>query len=211
MLDVRFQPMADRVKCPIGRQHYLRSPFKARTGLDDLERELSLLKATDIVIESGHQRTQIRNDGWPRGGTFPAHHDVRLFFQSKHGPLRYECNAFDSWEANLRAIGLWLQRTRLAIEEWGVGTGGEAYRGFAALPAGASAIAAAEWASVEDAMRYLARVAMHPDALNAHAYPLTDLYRAASRKAHPDAGGSTELMIKVNRAKDFIDKHGGAA
>lgn len=198
MIDVRFQPMKDRVKDPLGRKAYIRSPFKARSGMDDLERELGLLQATDIVIESGHDRLQIRNDGWPRGGSAPAHADIRLYFKCKHGTLRYECNAFSAWEANLRAIGLWLQRQRLAIEEWGIGSGGEAYRGFAALP---SSIQTAEWANADAAFLWLQEFSGGNVATE-----YSKARRDAARKAHPDTGGSTELMAKVNRACELIEK-----
>jgi len=30
------------------------------------------------------------------------------------------------------------------------------------------------------------------------------VFRDAAKKAHPDVGGSNDLMSKVNRAKDFI-------
>lgn len=32
-------------------------------------------------------------------------------------------------------------------------------------------------------------------------------YRAAAKRAHPDVGGDAAVMSKVNRAKDFIEKH----
>lgn len=189
--------------------YYIRSPFKAGAMLDDLERELRLLKATDIVIESGHDRTQIRNDGWPRGGSSPAHHDVRLYFSCKHGSLRYECNRFNSWQANLRAIGLWLQRQRLAIEEWGIGTGGEAYRGFAALPSGTGAgsgITLADHARViimaagyEAGDAVVAEVSQGGEALSYW-------YRLAVKKCHPDTGGSAVEMDRVTKARDAIEK-----
>lgn len=196
MLDVRFQPMQKRPSAQPGRPYYVRAAFKAKHKMDELERELSLLKATDIVIESGHDRMQIRNDGWPRGGSSPAHQDVRLYFKCKHGTLRYECNRFDKWEDNLRAIGLWLQRQRLAIEEWGIGSGGEAYRGFAALP---QATSTAEWADPDAALRWLRDIG------GTASCDLREAYQSAARKAHPDAGGSNELMAKVNRAKEFIE------
>lgn len=208
MIDLRFQPMKER---PAAKHRYYKaSPFKAKLGLDELERELKLLKATDIVIESGHDRMQIRNDGWPRGGSSPAHQDVRLFFHCKHGQLRYECNMFDTWEANLRAIGLWIQRQRLAIEEWGIGTGGEAYRGFAALPP-PGGLSAPEWASVDQAVMFLlatrAPEASITTSMIEGALKNLDLvYRDAAKKAHPDTGGSEELMSKVNRAKAYIEE-----
>lgn len=213
MLDVRFQPMQKRPAAQPGRPFYVKASFKTRTAMDDLERELDLLKAKNIVIESGHDRTQIRNDGWPRGGSSPAHQDIRLFFTCKHGTLRYECNRFDSWEDNLRAIGLWIQRQRLALEEWGIGTGGEAYRGFAALPPGG--IQLAEFASVEDAARFMLNTEGFPaptdEDIEAVVMEPAGTFRGAAKKAHPDiTRDNGELMAKLNRARDFIEKHTGA-
>lgn len=216
MIDLRFQPMQQRVKDNTGRPARA-SPFRKSVGAgyDDLERELELLEARDVVIESGHFRTQIRNDGWPRGGSTPAHNDIRIFFTCKHGTLRYECNEFTSWEANLRAIGLWLQRQRLAIEEWGIGSGGEAYRGFAQLPPGRDAIQAAEWPTVEAAAKFIIDTAIAP--LNASSLDvkvavanrevLGEWWKDAAKRCHPDTGGSADQMSKVNRARDFIEKH----
>lgn len=208
-MDVRFQPMTNRPPVREGHKYYRKAGFSARTPMDDLERELSHLQATDIVIESGHERTQIRNDGWPRGSSSPSHPDVRLFFKCKHGTLRYECNEFSTWEHNLRAIGLWMQRQRLAIEEWGIGSGGEAYRGFAQLPSG---IPTAEWSNVEAAAEFLLKIAgeteLAPDLVIENPDNIRNaVYRDAAKRAHPDTGGSVELMSKVNRARDFIDKH----
>jgi len=216
VLGVIFQPMERRSpwNTKAWGEYMKKSPFKCKTPIDDLERELQHLEATDIVIESGHNRTQIRNDGWPRGGSSPAHPDVRLYFRSKYGDLMYECKVFESWEANLRAICLHLQNTRIDTTERGIGSGGEAYRGFAALPPGASspAIAGTEWASAMDAIEFLAITgfgsaadfpALMADAIRPGA-TRDLLYREAARKAHPDTGGSDELMAKVNRARDYI-------
>lgn len=202
--------MEGRVKDPLGRKKYLPSPFKSNSMLDDLERELNLLRATDIVIESGHARTQIRNDGWPKGGVTPQHHDVRLFFKCKHGNLRYECNAYGSWQANLRAIGLWLQRQRLAIEEWGIGTGGEAYRGFAALPAGSGMAPAT--VTKDDHARLLIMTAGYEASDErvreaASGGTGTDYwFRLAAKKAHPDAGGTADQMDRITKAREAIEK-----
>lgn len=216
MIDLRFQPMT---KLPAkqgrpdrnGKLWFLRSPFgkTVGAGYDDLERELRLLEATDIVVESGHSKADIRNDGWPKSASRPEHPCVRLYFKCKHGRLRYECAVFEDWQANLRAIGLWLQRQRLAIEEWGIGQGGEAYRGFAQLPGGngTGAMIGLEWASKEDAARFLLQVegkGYTPDEVEGVVVDPAGTYREAARKAHPDAGGSDALMSKVNRARDFI-------
>lgn len=214
MIDVRFQPMQTRPAWPKERgRHYARSPFKCASMLDDLERELGFLKATDIVIESGHERHQIRNDGWPRSGVTPTHHDVRLFFNCKHGSLRYECNRFDSWQANLRAIGLWLQRQRKAIEEWGIGTGGEAYRGFAALPAGSGIQAGG--VTLHDHARLIITsagyTAQDADVMSVSkgGEALSYWFRLAAKKCHPDTGGSAAAMDAITKARDAIEKGNG--
>lgn len=208
MIDARFQPMARDNRPPTPGGTYHRAPFKVRSDIAgaDLEREMCAVDARDIVIEGGFERSQIRNDGWPRGGCAPSHPDIRIYMESKHGPLKYECAAFDHWEHNLRAIVLWMQRQRLAIEEWGIGLAGEAYRGFAALPAGDGR---GEWRTIEDAMRFLCRTG-EGSLLSTLPSDLQVVYRAAARKAHPDAGGSEDLMSRVNRAKEFIEKGGRA-
>lgn len=186
-----------------------RATFKVTslTAGADMEREMLAIEARDVVIEGGFERSQIRNDGWPRGGCSPLWPDIRLWMECKHGSLKYECGAFDHWEANLRAIVLWMQRQRLAIEEWGIGSRGEAYRGFAALPPGG--IAVAEWTSVEQAMRWLSGVG-NGAVLSTLPADLPAVYRAAAKAAHPDAGGSHDLMTKVNRAKVFVESGGRA-
>lgn len=203
MLDLRFQPMTERAKRAEGRHGYAKSPFKdeGTAMLDDLERELAFLKAKDVVIESGHRREDIRNDGWPKSGSSAVFPDVRLFFTCKHGTLRYECAAFEKWRANLRAIGLWMQRQRLALEEWGIGSGGEAYRGFAALPAG-TGMAMPEWTSVEAAIRWMAFMCVLPS----DTHP-AKLYRECAKLMHPDVTRDNgAAMAKLNRAREFIDK-----
>lgn len=221
MLDVRFQPMADDDRPPTPERGYVHSDFECRTKLDSLEGELGKLGATNVVIETGHQRTEIRNDGWPRGGTRPSHPDVRLYFTTaKHGTLKYGCACFKTWEDNLYAIALWLARQRKAIDEWGIGGGGEVYRGFAALPeAPGQGAAAAEFSTPLAAVAYLRDLVgwrmSTPDLETAtlaetliNEQLRAELFRQAARKSHHDTpGGSEEMHAKVNRAKDLIEEH----
>lgn len=191
MIDARFQPMKERINTA----GEYRSPGRGWGGRSDtrgelLERELLALDATDIVVECGFDRSQIRNDGWPRSGCTPRWPDIRLYMETRHGPLRYECAAFDHWEQNLHAIALWLQRQRLALEEWGIGTGGEAYRGFAALPSARDA-----------ALETLARLAGLPGAAALTAdTDLKAVYRQAAMRCHPDRGGNADDMARLNNA-----------
>lgn len=192
MIDLRFVPLEQPIDPPGGR--YAPSRFACTWGtlLDDLEIELHALDASSIIVEADLRKDQIRNDGWPRGGCSPATPGVRLSFASKHGPMAFACGTFRTMEQNLRAIGLTLQRLRL-IDEYGATRSGEQYKGFAQLPAG-------EWSTIEAARNWLGTMA-------GCSGTDTDIYRAAARKAHPDAGGSNDLMAKVNRARDFIENH----
>lgn len=202
MIDLRFKPLDKPVAVPksgSGRK----SPYSIHWNrlLDELESELNSLKAENIVVEGGFARHQIRNDGWPVGGATPSTAGIRLSFHSRrlNAPLSYECNKFSDWQGNLRAIGLTLQRLRL-IDELGTSPRGEQYRGWAALPPGSTALA--EWANVEEARKFLASLAKCAVDCN-----LSILYRDAAKVAHPDAGGSQELMAKVNRAKAYLEEH----
>lgn len=211
MLDVRFRPSTapwpkrDRYE-NAGRT------VNTMTIYDSLERELRFLGGHSLVIEGGFAAHQIRNDGFPNMGAVPVHPGVRVFFTAKKlGPLCYTMNRYSDWRQNLRAITLVLERQRLISQE-GVGTGVEVYTGFKALPP-AQPPEADKWPSVEAAARWLIdfgghSVVFHPGP-DMDASVLQDIYRAAARKAHPDAGGSDQLMARVNAAKAFIESGGG--
>lgn len=183
-----------------------RAPFSAgwaRT-FDDLERELELLDATDARIGIDLLPSQIRLDGWPKAGA-SAPPPVVLTFESQHGALRFQCDRYDDWRANLRAIGLTLQRLRL-VDEGGVTRGGEQYRGFAALlPGGNGTLSDAA-----EAARLVLRLAgMAPDEANAlgvlDGSTRTSVYRLAARKAHPDQGGTAAQFAQLQGAMKVLE------
>jgi hypothetical protein len=173
--------------------------------LDDLEREMAHLSAKDIIVEGGFTLNDIRNDGWPRSSARPTPPVVRLSFVSKHGPLAYLCGTFDDYGANLRAIGLTLSNLR-AIDRYGATSTGEQYKGWSQLPP-PGGLAMDEWPNVEAAVRFLCDVAgwITPPAVPSN---IASVYRDAAMKVHPDKGGDSSAMSKVNRARDFIEKHG---
>ena len=171
-----------------------------------LRYELGRIGATDVVIEAGFRPDQIRNDGLPYSSAKPIHSTVRITFR-KSGvlPLSFTAGGHADWFVNLYLIAMTLERLR-AIDRYACTQGDEQYRGFSSRPPGGGS-AASEWSSIEDAMRYLCRVGS-PDVLSVLPADLPHVYHAAAKKAHPDAGGNTELMSKVNRARDFVE-HGG--
>lgn len=203
MIQARFQPLETPLPRPQG--GWKKSPFGGgyTDTLDRLEREMRHLRASDIVILVNMPHEHIRNDGWPKSTATARTPGVIVTFKTpEFGAMRYESGKFNKWEENLRAIAMTLERLR-AVDRYGC-TKGEQYTGWKALPSG-SAIVGNEWASVEAAMRFLCLIGQ-PSTLSVLPEDLDMVYRAAARKAHPDAGGSHEVMSKVNRAKDYIEK-----
>lgn len=173
---------------------YLRRPprFKAdwRGTLALLERELNQLDADSAVLEAGFQEGDIRIDGLPRANARPSDPAVVLNFESKFGPLRYGCDTFTSYEANLRAIALALEALRL-VDRYGVTKRGEQYAGWKALPDITPSRIEAE--------RF---ILAYGDGLKHR--DLKAAYREAAKKLHPDVGGSRAEWDKLQRAKEAV-------
>lgn len=183
-----------------------RSPFRGAWSntLTVLEREIEHLRGTDIIVQVALGLEDIRNDGWPRSNVRPRTPDVRVSFQSKIGPLLYECNTFDSWEQNIRAIALGLERLR-AVDRYGITKANEQYKGWKQLPAG-GAIEASEWPNTESAAKFLMKLAGWQVPVADVLHNPRPCWIDASKNAHPDTGGSDVLMAQVNRARDYIEK-----
>lgn len=208
MLDVRFQSAETPLPKPKG--GWARAPFKASWSktLGDLERELGHLQARDIVIIADMPREAIRLDGWPRSTATARTPGVTITFESKHGPLRYDCGTYNHWESNIRAFALTLERLR-AIDRYGC-TQGEQYAGWRALPP-AAAKQAGGFANAEEAAGFILRMGGYIDEPAARR-SLIDVpvhlrthYRDAARLLHPDVGGSAEQMARLNAARDLIE------
>ena len=189
-----------------------------------LRRELVQLKARSAFVELQVREADIRNDGWIRSTARPGSPYVRVSFESCYGPLLYEAGTWASHEHNIYAVARTLAAQR-AIARDGCVKGDQVYRGWKQLPGGGSGSAhppaTGTFANREQAAEVIVRVA-YPDviedrghfdkimhsALGRHGYrdDLDIIYRSAARTAHPDAGGSNELMAKVNAARDYLER-----
>lgn len=199
MIDLRFHPLTTwpAATTPSYKRrspNTFRAPFS--DTLDKLEHELGLLKAKDIVVSVALDPSDIRNDGWPRSSAkAPRHPGVILSFASKHGPLRYLTDSHALWQHNLRAIALGLESLR-AVDRYGITERGEQYVGWQAI--------AQTSAPANGPREFLAKVAgsvLPPD------QALVDwksLYRQALLKAHPDQGGTRELLDEVHNAARLL-------
>lgn len=227
MIEVRFRPFTTWPQAET--RDRTRGLFSASwsSTLALLDVELRALDATDVVIETGHSKRDIRNDGWPRSDArVPPMPGVILSFGSKHGPLRYLTDAFSQggyqrgsgatggtwmpgWQANLRAIALGLEALR-AVDRYGVSRRGEQYRGWNELPSG---IPMGPPMTIEEAASLLEHHAEMSER------PLADwtpdhektLYRLAAKRTHPDLGddgGDPDAFRKVETAhqilKDYV-------
>lgn len=179
-----------------------------RGGYDDtlqlLDRELTALKATEVVIQLEMSDRDIRLDGLPRANATPSGPAVIVAFESKHGPLKYATDVFDHWHANLRAIALGLEALR-KVERYGISSRGEQYRGWQQLGSGIEMGAATMTADA--AARFVADHAggVNSGTVRADINEKEAAYRRAAKALHPDAGGSTADFQKLQEAKRILD------
>lgn len=198
-----------------------RSPFRVTPGktLDELEHELDAIRAKDVVLEVDVRETEISvRTGWPLANARPATPRVVLSFtHSDQGGVRYPCDTFLNWEDNVRAIRLALEALR-AVSRYGVVRKGEQYAGWKALPASTTAVMTSQVAMsiliARDprSAQVTSDVAMKmaAEALKSRE-KARDVYLAAARATHPDAGGDTERFQQVQAAKDILAAHFGGA
>lgn len=171
-------------------RHTFKAPWSATLEL--LDRELGLLDAHRVVIQADFQERDLRLDGMPRADArTPTHPGVILSFESAHGPLRYATDAHAYWQHNVRAIALGLEALR-AVDRYGITRSGEQYTGWKQLTAGSGIT------TVQAADALIRRLGAPNGVIQADG--VRSAYRRALKKAHPDLGGSTEMLASVRDA-----------
>lgn len=168
---------------PVTEYRASRYRFKAAWSdtLNLLNYEADQLGATLIVLQIDVTEGDIRRDGMLRANARVGFPGVRVSLDSRHGPLTYATDAYETWQANVRGLALALQALR-AVDRYGVTKRGEQYRGWLAIEAPPSMDVAA-------AQDLIAKYGSLRDALF---------------KTHPDHGGSDEAFIAVQRARDVL-------
>lgn len=161
-------------------RHTFKAPW-SRT-LDDLDRELRMLHAYDLVIGAGFRDQDLRIDGLPRANApNPIHPGIELSFTtSQHGRLVYHTDVCEWWQHNVRSIALGLEALR-AVDRYDITTSGQQYAGF-------RQIAATSGGPSLERGRVL--ISDHGG------------YRAAVKATHPDAGGDRIDFESVQLASD---------
>jgi hypothetical protein len=205
--------------------------------ISQLRSELVKAHARNVVIQTGHRGEDIRFDGLPKvGARTPRFPGVCLIFEKwkpigrvndKGQPLgvyetlEFPCATYTHWEDNLRAIVLTLEALR-AVARYGVrGTGAEEagkteeakqYSGFARKKIS------------EEGARHDGRQEMSPEAaanilvacaeggwtvpsVLASKVEMEACFKAAAKRAHPDAGGTQNSFVAVSQAAGILRKH----
>lgn len=192
-----------------------RAPFGSKYGstMETLERELRMLAAQAVVLQMDVRPDQVRVDGYLKGNASPASAALILSFSSpKVGKVRFACDRFLHWQDNLRAIALGMESLR-RVDRYGITSDGQQYAGFRALESSESARG---FTSTEDAARFVLHLAddsftddriesLVPSVI-ASDVVRDAFYRNAARVAHPDAGGSDELMARLNAARAMLEE-----
>ena len=225
-VDISFRPLVTKWPKPETPARQRRaSDWDKHRGVagwvDHLARELDYMRVRDALVEVDAAPADFKRMG---AGLFadarPRTPKVLLTFDKPDaGTLRFACDRYHTWPENLHAIGMTLERMRL-IDAYGATTG-EQYQGFKALPgAGGTQNGEVEW-TPDQAMAVLVerdptwsdnniheRVNMTQVGLSNRAFAQV-VARNAVKATHPDAGGSAEAFVHVQRARAVLTKHFG--
>jgi hypothetical protein len=161
--------------------------FKTALGaaIRNVQREVNRLGGRDLVISTN---LPLRRDGAPslRAG-YVGDIGVAVYFVLKTKPMCFACDSWNKVEDNMQAIAKTIEALR-GIERWGSGQMVEqAFTGFIALPAPEQ-----PWQVLG-----LDTSTPIPDQVEA-------AYRRLASEHHPDRGGDTHRMARINAARDAL-------
>ncbi len=190
---LNFRPLQKPWGQEITKVRRPRSTFKAPWSdtMTLLDRELSLLKASAVVLQIDVTEDMIRLDGLLRANTEPGFPGVRLIADTKVGTLSWQTDSCVWWRHNVRSIALGLEALR-AVDRYGITEHGEQYKGWLAIEAGTPTVTPREV--------FAAVIGEGTDAAD-RSLTDRDLWRRARAAAHPDRnGGHRELWDQVEQA-----------
>lgn len=155
------------------------------TALERLERQVEALGGAEPVMSSN---LRLRLNGAPDLREEPADPGVAVYFRFKGRATVLACDRYRRVADNIAAIAAHIDALR-RISRYGVGTLEQALAGYRALPADT----AADWRNV---FGFKEHEDVTAEALQAR-------FRERAATAHPDKGGTDEMMMHVNRAREY--------
>jgi len=161
------------------------APVANATALDRLETQVEKIGGIDPVMSSN---IRLRLNGAPDMREEPADPGVAVYFRFKNRATVMACDKYQRVADNIAAIAAHIDALR-RIERYGIGTLEQALAGYRSLPADT----AADWRSVFG----------FGDSEIVTTDKLPQRYRERAHAAHPDRGGTDEMMMHVNRAREY--------
>jgi hypothetical protein len=168
---------------PETRTRKRKAPLTAADAAVRLEAELERLGADDAKLSTSQK---LRIDGTPRSDlSEPTDVGAAVYFTLNGKPRCLACDRWTRVADNIAALAQHIDALR-RIERYGVGTMEQAFAGYAALPA-----TSADWPIVLG----VPPTATRDEILAAH--------RRLAGEHHPDKGGRSEDMARINEARDL--------
>ncbi len=209
-----YRPLDETTWVHDGRTLYEGSRFRSQWSktLNDLDNELRRIGVRRAVIEMDVEEKDIRNDGLPRSTARPASPRVRISFSYPDvGELQYPCDTYDDWRDNIRAIVKTLAAQR-AMDRYGATRLHQQYTGWKQLPEADS-----ETMTVQAAAQFICENNAdnfdRPTPISVIESPsiAKSAYREASKRLHPDSGGTDTEFATLTKAKATLDAYHGAS
>ncbi|MDE2105828.1 MAG: J domain-containing protein [Patescibacteria group bacterium] len=160
------------------------SRFRVTLGkaIKEVQAEVSRLGGSQLVISSN---LPLRRDGVPyANASQPKDKGVAVYFTYRKKPMCFACDRWNRIEDNMWAIACTIDALR-GIERWGSGSMVEqAFTGFTALPA---------------PEQWFQTLGVPADAT---ADEINAAWRRLASEHHPDRGGDSATMARINQARD---------
>lgn len=167
--------------------------------LDLLDRELTLLGAKRVILQLDLTEGDIRLDGVPRANARTSSPAVVIAFESKHGPLKFATDMFNSWQDNVRAIALGLESLR-RVDRYGITRNAEQYTGWRQLPSSDKRESPMTYDSAAEFLAWCVGGDVSIDAIKEDFAYAKGVYRNAVKNVHPDVGGDTAEFQRLQEA-----------
>lgn len=157
---------------------------------DEIVAQLKLMKANHVVISTN---IPIRNDGLPYARfTLPDDAGVAVYFSYKGKQMVFACDKWHRIEDNLQAINKTIEAVR-GIERWGSSEMMEkAFTGFTQIESHRPD----SWWDILGVSK------------TSTASEIKKAYHQKCKECHPDLGGTTEAMARINKAYEDAGKMG---
>ena len=170
-------------RTPAGKRR--KSPYSGTftRGYSDLRGALNRFGAVEVVVSTC---IELRRDGAPYAPTRePDDVGVAVYFRKGARPVVIACDTYQTVTANMRACWATIEALRTIERNGTTELLDRAFLGFKALPAQGASEA---WWVVLGVER------------DADADAVQRAYKAQAMTAHPDRGGSVEVMTRLNVA-----------